>query len=441
MTALTPATARTVAAEAFVFGYPLVLTDVTRAVSMAMPQGGGRVPANEFAHLREFPDASFTGVVSPNADTLYSVAWLDLATEPVVLGVPASGGRYYLLPMLSGWSDVFAAPGTRTTGNDPGTFAVTGPGWLGGLPAGVQQIRSPTSMAWVIGRTETRGKADYADVHRFQDGFSLRPLSAWASQRPAAREVPAGPGTGIAAPPPDQVEAMDAATFFSRLARLLETNPPAAADAPAMRRFAAIGLTVGAFQPGPGLASALDAGVQDARAQLKAQLKATRRQPPGLANGWTIDRGLGRYGTNYQQRASVALFGLGANLPEDALYPHTAADSGGRRLTGAHRYVLHFPPGQTPPARAFWSLTMYNEHQYFAANPLGRYALGDRDPLAFNRDGSLDLWLQHNSPGRRAEPNWLPAPAGQFSLILRIYWPKRGLLDGTWAAPAVQRVS
>jgi hypothetical protein len=436
MAARTPAAARAVAAEAFMFGYPLVLTDVTRAVTMAMPQRGGRVSANEFVHLREFPDASFCGVVSPNADTLYSVAWLDLAAEPVVLDVPASGGRYYLLPMLSSWSDVFAAPGTRTTGNGPGTFAVTGPGWQGGLPAGVQEIRSPTSMAWMIGRTQAGGKADYEDVHRFQDGLSLRPLSAWAGQRPAAREAPAGPATGIAAAPPDQVEAMDAAAFFGRLATLLVTNPPTAADAPAMRRFAAIGLAAGSFRPDPSLASALNAGVRDALAQLKGM----RAQLPGLINGWSIDRDLGRYGTNYRQRAFVALFGLGANLPEDAVYPHTVVDSGGRPLSGAHRYVLHFAPGQTPPAHAFWSLTLYNEHQYFATNPLGRYALGDCDPLTLNRDGSLDLRLQHGSPGKRAEPNWLPAPAGPFSLILRVYWPKRELLDGTWAPPAVRRV-
>jgi hypothetical protein len=436
MAARTPAAARAMAAEAFMFGYPLVLTDVTRAVTMAMPQRGGRVSANEFVHLREFPDASFCGVVSPNADTLYSVAWLDLTAEPVVLDVPASGGRYYLLPMLSSWSDVFAAPGTRTTGNGAGTFAVTGPGWPGGLPAGVQEIRSPTSMAWVIGRTQAGGKADYADVHRFQDGLSLRPLSAWAGQRPAARKAPAGPATGIAAAPPDQVEAMDAAAFFGRLAALLVTNPPAAADAPAMRRFAAIGLAAGSFQPDPGLAGALNSGVRDALAQLKGM----RAQPPGLINGWSIDRDLGRYGTNYRQRAFVALFGLGANLPEDAVYPHTVVDSGGRPLTGAHRYVLHFAPGQTPPAHAFWSLTLYNERQYFATNPLGRYALGDRDPVTFNRDGSLDLRLQHDSPGQRAEPNWLPAPAGPFSLVLRVYWPKRELLDGTWTPPAVRRV-
>jgi len=436
MAALTPAAARAVAAEAFVFGYPLVLTDVTRAVTMAMPQRGGRVSANEFVHLREFPDASFCGVVSPNADTLYSVAWLDLAAEPVVLDVPASGGRYYLLNLLSGWSDVFAAPGTRTSGNRPGTFTVTGPGWLGGLPAGVQQIRSPTSMAWLIGRTEAHGKADYADVHRFQDGLSLRPLSAWASQRPAAREAPAGPATGIAASPPDQVEAMNAATFFGRLAALLVTNPAAAADAPAMRRFAAIGLAAGSFQPDPDQASALDAGVRDALAQLKAM----REQPAGLINGWSIDLDLGQYGINYEQRAFVALSGLGASRPEDAVYPYTVLDSGGRPLTGAHRYVLHFAPGQAPPAHAFWSLTLYNERQYFAANPLARFALGDRDPLTFNPDGSLDLWLQQDSPGRRAEPNWLPAPGGPFSLILRVYWPERELLDGTWAPPAVRRV-
>jgi hypothetical protein len=429
------AAARALAADAFVFGYPLVLMDVTRVVTMAMPQGGGRVRPNEFAHRREFPDASFTGVVSPNADTLYSTAWLDLTAEPVVLTVPDSGGRYFLLPLLSGWTDVFSSPGTRTTGPGGGAFAITGPDWRGRLPSGLRKIAAPTSMAWLIGRTQTNGKADYDSVHQFQDGLALAPLSVWATRRPADREAAAGPGTGIAAPPPDQVEAMDADTFFGRLATLLIGNPPAAADRPAVRRFSAIGLTAGSFQPGPGLADELAAGMRDGLAQIKAM----REHPAGLANGWAIDRHLGRYGTDYRRRAFVAMFGLGANLPEDSIYPHTQVDAAGQPLTGTHRYVLHFAAGQAPPAQAFWSLTAYNEHQYFVPNPLSRYAIGDRDPLTFNADGSLDLWLQHDSPGAAAEANWLPAPSGPFGLILRVYWPGPAMLDGSWVPPAVTR--
>jgi len=442
--------AGTLAAEAFVFGYPLVLMDVSREVMLNAPRPAGGMRANEFEHIREFPDPSFTSVVSPNADTLYSSAWLDLSAEPVVLNVPDSGGRYYLMPMLSGWTDVFASPGTRTTGAGAGSFAVTGPGWRGTLPDGVTEIRSPTAMAWLIGRTQTNGPADYESVHRFQDGLSLRPLSAWRNEPPAA-DAPAGSDAAAAqappdgqdapspeppAPPPDQVAAMDAAAFFGRLARLMADNPPATADAPALERFAAIGLAPGSYQPDPDLADALDEG---ARSGL-ARIQALAQHPRGMTNGWAVSRDLGRYDTRYEERAFVALFGLGANLADDAVYPHTSVDGTGQPLHGNHRYVLHFGPGQIPPARAFWSLTLYNDRQYFVSNPLDRYAIGDRDKLAFNGDGSLDIWLQHETPGPDREPNWLPAPTGPFNLILRIYWPEPAVIDGRWAPPPAERL-
>jgi hypothetical protein len=426
------------AADAFVFGYPLVLMDASRAVFMNAPRpDGGGQPANELSHLRTFPDASFTQVVSPNADTLYSTAWLELAAEPIVLTTPASAGRYYLMPLLSAWTDVVASPGTRTTGEDAGAFAITGPDWEGELPLGLQEIRAPTSMAWIIGRTQTNGKADYEAVHRFQDALSLVPLSAWGSEPapPAAR--PVDPGVDLETPPPVQVAAMDAAAFLGRLATLMVDNPPAADDAPALERFAAIGLSPGAFAPGPGLADALDEGMRHGMAGIRAALQ----HPPDPTDGWSISRDIGSYGTDYAKRAMVALVGLGANLNADAIYPHTSVDGDGEALNGAHRYVLRFPPGRTPPARAFWSLTMYDEHQYFVDNPLGRYAIGDRDPLAVNADGSLDLWLQRESPGPERESNWLPAPSGPFNLILRIYWPEQPALDGTWTPPGIEKLA
>jgi hypothetical protein len=429
--------ARAVAAEAFVFGYPLVLMDVSRAVFMnSQGSDGRRSRANELEHRREFPDASFTAVVSPNADTLYSTAWLDLAGEPVVLGVPSSGGRYYLLPLLSGWTDVFASPGTRTTGDGEGAFAVVGPDWDGELPRGLREIRSPTSMVWLIGRTQTNGKRDYESVQRFQDGLSLMPLSAWGREPAQLPEAPVDPGVDVETPPPDQVEAMDARAFFGRLAKLMVDNPPAEADAPALARFAAIGLSVGSFQPTPELAAALDQGVKAGIAGVRAALG----RPASLTDGWSTHRDLGSYGTDYFKRAFVALVGLGANLGADAIYPHASVDRGGEALNGIHRYVVRFGPGQTPPARAFWSLTMYNEHHYFVHNPLDRYAIGDRDPLTRGDDGSLDLWLQHESPGRQLESNWLPAPSGRFNVILRIYWPGREALDGTWTPPGIERL-
>jgi hypothetical protein len=432
---VTPIEASALAAEAFVFGYPLVLMDVSRLSFLGQSSGDGhRNAMNELSHAREFPDASFTAVVSPNTDTLNSTAWLDVAAEPVVLSVPATS-RYYALPMLSAWTDVFASPGTRTAG-EGGAFAVVGPGWRGGVPEGVQEIRSPTSLVWLAGRTEANGEADYEEAHRFQDGLSLSRLSgASCAHAPDSNRDSA---IDTETPPPEQVGAMDASTFFGRLAELMVDNPPAQADTPALERFGAIGLAPGKFEPPAELAGAVEAGVSAAN----AGINVIRRHRADLTNGWSIPRDLGRYGTNYVQRALIALFGLGASLPEDVVYPHTVVDGNGQPLSGADNcYVLHFAPESAPPAQAFWSLTMYNERHYFVDNPIDRYAIRDRDPLVFNPDGSLDIWLQHERPAPAHVANWLPAPDGPFSLILRIYWPRQEVIDGTWVPPPVTKVA
>jgi hypothetical protein len=435
MLQLTPEEARAVAAEAFVFGCPLVLMDATRTAFLrALRPNGCRARVNELAHAWAFPDASFRRAPGADVDTLCSTAWLDLSAEPVVLDVPASAGRYHLLPMLSGWTDVFAAPGSRTAGDGEGAYAVVGPEWRGELPAGVREIRSPTSMAWLLGRTQTSGGRDYELAHRFQGDLALTPLSAWGHvSQPAPRAADFDGDCGAA--PLERIAEMDAAAFFGRLARLLVANPPADADEPALERFATIGLAPGAFEPAHELAGALDEGVRAGLAELRAL------RPAAAANGWATARDPGRYGTDYRRRACAALSGLGASLPEDLVAPRTAVDGAGRPLDGAHRYALHFEAGRTPPSRAFWSLTMYDAQGHLVANRLDRHAVGGRDRLALDEDGSLDIWLQHDPPGPDREPNWLPAPSGRFHLVLRIYWPKRSVADGTWSPPAVTRLA
>lgn len=432
------ATTTEAVAAAYMFGYPLVLMDVTRAVmtNVSHPQDGGRAPVNQFTHVREFPDASFTDVVSPNADTLYSSAWFDLTEQPIILSVPDSGGRYYLMPLLSAWTDVFASPGTRTTGNQGGHFALTGPGWSGKLPEGVERIAAPTAMVWLIGRTQTNGKSDYEAVRAFQDGLTVTPLAAWGTEYTPPTAVPLEPGVDTTVPPADQVAAMDGATFLHRLAVLMVDNPPAEADAPAMAQFAHVGLRPGAFEPDPAQTTAIEAGVAAGKERL---LAAMSKAGGTLPTGWKVFAGLGSYGTNYGLRALVAQFGLGANLTEDAIYPTADVDGDGDPLDGANRYRIHFDAGQTPPASAFWSLTMYNDRQYFIDNPLDRYAIGDGDQLIYNDDGSLDIWIQHDSPGPDAEANWLPAPSGSFNVILRVYQPKPEMVGGVWLPPAIMK--
>jgi hypothetical protein len=348
-------------------------------------------------------------------------------------------GRYYLMQMLDAWTNVFSSPGTRTTGSGKADFAIVGPGWKGALPAGLKKIEAPTNLVWILGRTQTNGKADYPAVHAIQDKYRLTPLSAWGKPYTPPAGVPVeGPVDKTA--PVKQAEKLDGAAFFTRMCALMKANPPAARDAATVKRFAALGIVPGrdfdAKRFDAAARSDLERGVAEAREAIivKAKLPKVR-----VANGWGIAYDLAAYGTRYLDRAGIAWVGLGANLPLDAIYPMTRTDSEGRPLSGQNRYVLHFAKGQLPPVNAFWSVTLYNNQQFFVANPIDRYALGDRDRLRFNPDGSLDLDIQHDSPGKDREANWLPAPVEGFNLIMRLYWPKKPVLDGAWVPPPVKR--
>jgi hypothetical protein len=427
--------------EAYIFGYPLVLMDVSRQVMTACPSPTAMcAPINQFANVPAFPDPTFTDVVSPNADTLYSTAWLDLSKEPMVLSLPDTKGRYYVMQMMDAWTNVFAAPGSRTTGTAKGDFAIVGPGFKGKLPVGLKKIEAPTNLVWIIGRTQTNGTADYEAVHAIQVQYKLTPLSAWGKPYTPPATVPVDPKVSKE-PPVEQVEKMAAQTFFARLNSLMQVNPPAAADAEAVKKFAAIGIAPGQKFTMEGLdpaaKSALEKGVKEAR----QEIAATAKKPHGkVVNGWALMYDVGVYSNNYPFRATVARVGLGANLPEDAIYPMTRVDAAGKPLSGQNKYMMHFAKDQIPPVNAFWSVTMYNNKQFFVENPINRYAIGDRDKLKFNSDGSLDLYIQHESPGKDKESNWLPAPKDGFNLVMRLYWPKKPVLDGTWAPPPVKRV-
>jgi hypothetical protein len=431
-----------IAVEAYVFGYPLVLMDVTRQAMTAVPKAEGRkAPVNQFIHMREFPDYTMTDVVSPNADTLYSTAWLDLTKEPIILSLPDVGKRYYLMEMLDAWTNVFASPGSRATGNCRGDFAIVGPQWKGKAPADVKEIKSPTNMVWLIGRTQTNGKEDYAAVRAIQDQYKLTPLSAWGKDYRPPDNAPVAPGVDVKTPPVEQVAKMDAATFFARLNTLMKDNPPAAADASALNNFAAIGVAPGTPFDLKSLDPAVAKSVEGSVKAAQAKIAAEARKPHGKkVNGWDVMTNLGRYGTDYLFRSVVALVGLGANLPEDAIYPRATEDTDGRPLNGANSYLVHFPKGQLPPVNAFWSLTMYDSKQFFVQNPISRYAIGDRDKLKFNDDGSLTICIQHDSPGKEKESNWLPAPKDSFNMFMRLYWPKKEIVDGVWKTPGVERV-
>jgi hypothetical protein len=437
--ALSADEAASIARDTYVYAYPLVLMEVSGkvATNVAEPNGKAGAPVNRFGHARAFPDPDFTAVVRPNADTLYSSLVYDVSKGPLIVSVPDSGGRYYLLPILDKWSDISAAPGSRTTGNGAQTFAIVGPHWQGKLPPGVERYVSPTEGGWICGRVQTNGASDYDAVHRFQDGLTAVPLAAYGKPyAPPKAKVDAKLDMSA---PPDQVEKLDAAAFFAKFAELLKTQPPHANDYPILDRMKRIGFEPGrsfvlASEPKP-VQEALNA----APAAALPAIKAAWTKGGVLANGWRINlTAIGTYGTDYLQRAGVAYGGLGANVPEDAVYPTAFADARGRPFESQKRYILHFDKDQLPPVRGFWSLTMYDERQLFTPNPINRFAIGDRDKPVFAPDGSLELYIQRESPGKDKESNWLPAPkSGGFTMNLRLYWPKPGVLDGSWAPPAV----
>jgi hypothetical protein len=433
--------ASAIATDAYIYGYPLVTMEYTRRVLTNVGEPSAlKAPMGQLARARAYPNAAFRDVTAPNADTLYTSGWLDLAKEPYVLSLPDAHGRYYLFPMLDAWTTVFQVPGKRTTGTGPQTYAITGPGWSGTLPAGVTKYKSPTALVWILGRIYCTGTAaDYAAVHKLQDEISLVPLSSYGKPyTPPPRKTDSSIDVKTAVR--DQVNALDVTSYFNLMAQLMKDNPPTAEDGPMVANLAKIGIEPG--QPfditklSPDAQNAVKAIPKDAAGKIMGHIKDVGKKE----NGWTFFTKTGIYGTDYLDRAFITAIGLGANRPQDAVYPTSEVDADGKPYSGANKYVMHFDKGTLPPVNGFWSLTMYDAGYFFVDNPLNRYTLSARNKLKKNPDGSVDLYLQNENPGKDKESNWLPAPADKFILMLRLYWPKEtppSLLDGTWTIPGV----
>jgi hypothetical protein len=428
--------------QAYLYGFPLVVMDLTKAAGTAVPTAGEiAAPVNQFAVMTKYPDASFRAVPRTGLDTLFAVAWADLDKEPLVLSVPDTNGRYYVIALFDMWSNVFASIGKRTTGSAAGSFLIAGPRWQGTPPAGLKGVfRSPTRFVWVNGQMQANGSQDYEAVNALQKQYALTPLSAWGQPYSPPAEVPVTQGADVKTPPTEQIRRMDAGTFFRRVARLMKDNPPAAADGPMLEKLKTLGIVPGedfdintidpytarGLQRAMGAFALLEKGVKDLKTK----------------NGWiVIPADFANYGADYETRAGIALIGLGGIWPQDVSYPTAFLDGDGKPLEAANRYILHFDNGQTPPANATWSVSMYDPEGYYVANAINRYNLAKWMPLQYNADGSLDMYIQASSPGADKEINWLPAPAsGPFNLTVRIYWPTPGVLDGTYNLPPVKKV-
>lgn len=442
--AVSPELAREIARETYVWGYPLVMSNATRKVmtnvEVATTVALGRAPLNQFAHAKALPEPMNRDLLRPNFETLYSVAWLDLEPEPLVLTLPKTD-RYHLFELTDAWMEAFAVPGTRMTGGKGGKFLIAGPGWQGEAPKGLELLRSPTAHVFIAGRIQTNGPDDYEFVHKLQAQINLIPLSQFGkSYAPPKGKVEAN--VDMKTPPTIAVNNMDGEAFFTALMEALKKDPPLIHDQGAVARMKRIGLEPGKslhFEnlPAP-IQQALKDGVTEGMQAIQKRIQLLTRAE---RNGWWMPTGaIGYFGADYSMRAVCALYGGWFNRPEDAIYARVSKDHEGRPLSGATSYVLQFPSGQTPPVDGFWSVTLYDDKGLPVENALKRYALGDRSRMRLNDDGSLTIYVQNKSPGADKESNWLPAPEGVFELALRCYSPRAEVGTGAWVPPPVKRV-
>jgi hypothetical protein len=413
-----------IAADGFVYGYAPVALTRTRANMTCL------LPINQLHNQSQMSGPDSRTVVAPNVDTLYSVAWLDLRSGPILLTHPEMGDRYFGFQLLDIYSNVFANVGTRETGSAAGSFLIAPPGWSGTAPAGAQLIESPTWDSWVIGRTLVESMEDLPAAQAAQKQYSMRVLGPAPVTTP-----PSLPPNDCGNNPAPQAVGASGPAFYDELAAVLAANPAPEEDGPLLAEIAELGVTPGATPSAgdPQDVEALASGVVLGSERIDDLIAEGSDGDPG---SWSSLEDAGRYGTDYLHRAMVAKIGLGANVPEESMYHVTREDAAGDVLRGSTGHLLHFDADQLPPIdpRGFWSITLYGPDMFLVPNSIARYAIGDRTPgLVRGDDGSLDVWIS-SSPPPSGKTNWLPAPEGDFVLMLRTYLPT----DQTWSPPVVQ---
>jgi hypothetical protein len=414
---------------AWLYGFPIVI--VRRTIHT--------FPANQMVSVAKLADTSTQSIVAPNHDTLYSVAQVDLSSGPIVIQAPPTAGRYSIIQLIDGYTNAAAYVGDGAAARTGETVAVVPRGWRGQLPAGVRVVRPETNLLWLLGRTLAKNVADQSAAVRLLSRYSVTPLGAYIA---GTRK---GPLILSDFPKRSPVKVPTDATFFDELSSDLAADPAPARDRCAITAFARAGIGAGK-QPSTSLrgldGKALSAAATAGPRALDRIVDLVRREPSRTTNGWTgVPPDAARFGTAYLDRAVVARIGLGANTIAKALYLTENRDSAGRLLTGTHVYKVRFRRGQLPPVFQFWSLTLYDSRILFYPNAMDRYAIGDRTTeLKRDRDGGLTIVVSHRDPGAALRSNWLPAPAGSFSLYLRLYEPKQTARTGSWKPPSVVRV-
>jgi hypothetical protein len=429
---ISPAEAQALAKQAYIYGYAPVYMERQRRnmVSVDRDRGDGSAPEISFGNVRALGSPALKTIVMPNNDTLYSSAWIDLSKGPFLLTVPPMGERYFTFQMMDAFSNTFDYVGRRATGPQGGTFLLAAPGWAGQKPDGVDKVFvAPTGRIWIAARFGVSGEADLPAAHKVQDSIKLTGLDG----KPVGA---VNPGFAPLAPP----ETWPADQFFTMFGDVLKDTPTPPAAKALVDSFAAIGLNPKTgYSPAslsPEIRAAIAAGAKEGFAAIEAAKLGDN------VNGWDFSMKNGRFGEDYLVRSAIAYRSLAGNAPEEAIYFNADKDSSGKPLDGANRYTLRFEKGQLPPVDGFWSLTMYDGKTFFMVeNSKKRYSIGSRTPgLQFAPDGSLTLYVQHESPGPSKEANWLPAPSGSFDIHLRTYIPRKELLDSTYKLPPVMKV-
>ena len=438
---VTPAEARAIAKEAYIYGFPIV--DNYRIqhaywVDRKTPEYKG--PWNQIWNSAQLFTPADKAIQTPNSDTLYSFVGADLRAEPLVLTVPPiEKGRYFSVQLIDYYTFNFDYIGTRTTGNGGGSYLLVGPNWKGATPKGIKKVfRSETELAFPTYRTQLLNPGDLENVRKIQAGYKVQTLSSFLGQ-PAPKAAPAIDFIKPLTPEEEKTSPQ----FFNILNFVLQFCPTNPSEKALMARFAKIGVGAGktfdASKLSPEMKTAIEQGIGDAWADfggLKKQFEEGK-----IVAGDVF--GTRQYlKNNYLYRMAAAVLGIYGNSKQEAMYPAYYVDATKQKLDGANRYTLRFPPGQLPPVNAFWSVTMYDEPQsLLVANPINRYLVNSPmlPQLKRDADGGVTLIIQNESPGKDKEANWLPAPKGPFSMIMRLYWPKPAATEGKWTAPPVKR--
>ncbi len=438
---LTPAEARAIAKEAYLYGYPMV--DGYRILYTYFVDTGSpefKAPWNQIRNIARVYTPEDKAVQTPNSDTLYSMVGLDLRAEPVVLTVPTiEKERYFSIQLIDAYTHNFDYIGSRATSNEGGSFLIVGPVWNGQTPQGIKKVfRSETELVLAIYRTQLFNPGDLDNVKKIQAGYKAQPLSVFLGQ-PAPK---AAPVINFIKPltPAEEKTSLE---FFNILNFVLQFCPPVASETDLMGRFAKIGVvagkTINVAVLSPEMKTAMQQGIADAWTDVAVLQK--RIDAKEVTSGDMF--GTREYlKNNYLYRMAGALIGIYGNSKQEAIYPIYSVDANGQLLNGTNRYTVRFAPGQVPPVNAFWSLTLYElPSSLLSSNPLNRYLLNSPMLPLFKQDadGGLTLYVQNESPGKDKEANWLPAPAGPYFMVMRLYWPKAEALEGKWIAPPLKR--